>query len=1143
VAFAEPWQVTQERRKRAAEMFPALGDTDAGTQLQIDNWVSAGNGTPAPVSDFTQLATALGRHAAELSAPEPDVPDAAPNVSGWEPNQAPQTFGEPTYDPSRPDPLLTRTPGLTPLETYQRTQQASLGFFTGANPMESVRRAGRGLEGEQFSPYDLGFVRNLEEGDPLREPLARIESQLVDPINLATMGQAGAAKAIAVGIGAEEGARALARGFGASPETEATIGAIANIGGNIVGPGLVNRVAPRATTWMEAADNALAEASGATEAAIRRQAPEAFQSGRVPGTDELFTFGPQGENVGPTGAVREIRLGREPVVGENVNRGLRYTNLGRAEMDQLAAADQAAFQSAYERSIAGAERGIGGGADLTPADFARLAAKKAAGEALTPEEQDSVLQALGKAMGATTADEQAAAREALYNGPVPTDMREVDTGLIEGMRRRLGAPTGSTVEDALRAAREGEADPFARFEVPGETQPTPIPADRLRAIQERARQVANAQPNIARMEQDIRSLEAIRAGDAPLPEGWTQDDVAGALTSAYRELENAARPGIGGGAERSPEVQAAMDRFRASLRRERTPEERAAAARAILSSDPAELQTAARPLGAAVDDDFETLMARYSTQGATDENRTLAYKLLLRASGGRGESQIRAVNSVGDLRAQYGRMRQSGPRLGGGADVPGEPVMARNEFGLTPEQVATARRLEDAQRAQQGLPPVGEQKPPTLRERAGRIASEAASFPMSAASTYDVSAPGRQLAPFLYAHPTQIVPVLKAQFGGMKSATFEAAQEALAAKPYAKLRDLAGVELTDVGKDMTKREEQIASVFAEKVLPKSKNFNQGYTLAINEARDWLFKSILDQVDPALLTPEGLRNGGTAELKRIGGLVNASTGRGSDLGGILRNNKIAGIPAFWAPRMLTGRVQLVTALSSESPTVRKEAARQLLAFVGANVALLTLAKASGAADVELDPRSSDFGQFQIGKRRYDPWAGYKPLVNLVARLGYGLTGEPNMKTVNKDGVEGDLYSKDNVDVIARFLRTKLSPIAGEGTSQVVGRDLANRDVKESTGGRLGHAAYQLGVPSLFLKSLVEEMMETVPRGYAEGGTGGAIREGAKSLIGNVPYALGTGGGYYEDAPTSSGGGGGRPSRARPSRPQRPSRSVR
>lgn len=294
--FGEPWEWTKQREEEAKTIFPTLEVANPDEIMDVDMFRF--QNLNQPPTNFSQSALSLANYA-NIPEPTPEAPDVAPNVEGWTPRiSPPQAWGEPTYDPSRPDTLLQRTPGFTPLELYQRVSQGSLGFFTGATPSESARRFVSGVEGEEtFSPYELGFVRNLPEGSALREPLARIEAQLVDPINLLTMGQAGAARAIATGIIGEEATRAAARAFGASPETQETLGTIANIAGNII------PVRPK--TWMQAADEAL----GVQQAAERAAVPEALQIGRAAGEGRVPFYG--GTRPGEV----PIPLGRPSMVG------------------------------------------------------------------------------------------------------------------------------------------------------------------------------------------------------------------------------------------------------------------------------------------------------------------------------------------------------------------------------------------------------------------------------------------------------------------------------------------------------------------------------------------------------------------------------------------------------------------------------------------------------------------------------------------------------------------------------------------------------------------------------------------------------------------------------------------------------------
>jgi hypothetical protein len=148
------------------------------------------------------------------------------------------------------------------------------------------------------------------------------------------------------------------------------------------------------------------------------------------------------------------------------------------------------------------------------------------------------------------------------------------------------------------------------------------------------------------------------------------------------------------------------------------------------------------------------------------------------------------------------------------------------------------------------------------------------------------------------------------------------------------------------------------------------------------------------------------------------------------------------------------------LLSSSPTVRKEAARQLIAFVGVNTALLTFLKASGAADVELDPRSADFGQIRVGDRRYDPWGGYRPIANLIARLA---TQE------KKSTRTGEIYNVKALDVISDFFRDKLDPATSVTINAIHGSDVtgAPYDVKKAAGDLLA---------PLFLQDLWQDVKE-------------------------------------------------------------------
>jgi len=96
--------------------------------------------------------------------------------------------------------------------------------------------------------------------------------------------------------------------------------------------------------------------------------------------------------------------------------------------------------------------------------------------------------------------------------------------------------------------------------------------------------------------------------------------------------------------------------------------------------------------------------------------------------------------------------------------------------------------------------------------------------------------------------------------------------------------------------------------------------------------------------------------------------------------------------FWAPRLKLSRAQLITSALGAGemhPLARAELRKSLGRTVAVNMSLLGLAALAGA-NVETDPRSSDWGRIKLGNTRIDPWFGLQPLVRSVALLYYGET---------------------------------------------------------------------------------------------------------------------------------------------------------
>ena len=123
------------------------------------------------------------------------------------------------------------------------------------------------------------------------------------------------------------------------------------------------------------------------------------------------------------------------------------------------------------------------------------------------------------------------------------------------------------------------------------------------------------------------------------------------------------------------------------------------------------------------------------------------------------------------------------------------------------------------------------------------------------------------------------------------------------------------------------------------------------------------------------------------------------------------------PRLWAARLETVPYALVYGI--KQPAMRKMIAQDMAGFVAANASLLALLKYSGLADVELDPRSTDWGKIKIGPMRLDPWGGFQQLARTIVQVGTG---------TKKASGTGDLYTISRMETAWRYALSKLSPAA-------------------------------------------------------------------------------------------------------------------
>ncbi len=341
------------------------------------------------------------------------------------------------------------------------------------------------------------------------------------------------------------------------------------------------------------------------------------------------------------------------------------------------------------------------------------------------------------------------------------------------------------------------------------------------------------------------------------------------------------------------------------------------------------------------------------------------------------------------------------------------------ERGVTP----TKSEIELLRRA------FGEETANVLQSRWGKpweLAVDALNIPRSFMASLDVSAPFRQGIGFLAASPRQFFKNFKPMFETLTSEkNYQALLDSLHEHPRFDLAERAGVNFTELRGPTSKfREEQFSSQLAETITggrySPVRASGRAYTAFLDKSRLDMFSELVDVAQKAGVNVESMR-----ELRGIASLVNAATGRGG-LGRFETwGPALNGI--FFAPRLIASRVNMFLMPFNPKQTkfARLEAMRTMSRLMGGAALVLTLAKWAGA-DVELDPRSSDFAKIKVRNTRVDVLGGFQQYVRLVAQVASGQT--VSSTTGQMTSLGSGFGERSRKDIIQRFLEGKLAPPA-------------------------------------------------------------------------------------------------------------------
>lgn len=230
---------------------------------------------------------------------------------------------------------------------------------------------------------------------------------------------------------------------------------------------------------------------------------------------------------------------------------------------------------------------------------------------------------------------------------------------------------------------------------------------------------------------------------------------------------------------------------------------------------------------------------------------------------------------------------------------------------------------------------------------------------------------------------------------------------------------------------------------------------------------------------------------TASLNALAANVNTFTGRSTLPVGALERGAPALNTFLFAPRFMMSRFKIATGQPLWGGTAKSRlSALDTYARTLGGVALMYgLAKMAGA-EIETDPRSSDFAKIKMGNTRLDPLGGLSQITTFLTRVTTGETKTGSGKLVplrenlrplkdTKYGAKGkpNMVVGGTGDVLKNFLRSKLNPAMGSVWNTIEGKDITGKPVTP------GSMAVNMTVPISYQDILSTMEDQGIPKGAA------------------------------------------------------------
>lgn len=369
-------------------------------------------------------------------------------------------------------------------------------------------------------------------------------------------------------------------------------------------------------------------------------------------------------------------------------------------------------------------------------------------------------------------------------------------------------------------------------------------------------------------------------------------------------------------------------------------------------------------------------------------------------------------------------------------------------------------------------------------EKVKDFALDVWNLPKSLLSSMDLSAPLRQGAILSLSHPTSGAKSFVNMFGFLASQKKYDTwfNELKTLDLYPTIRD-SKLYLSEPSAKLSAREESFMSNFATKIPGLGhavKASERAYTGYLNVLRLDVFSQGVDQLKNQGLTPET----NPEAYKAWADFINNATGRGN-LGALETSAGVLNGLMF-SPRYLASRINLLSPAkyAKMPPEVRKMALRDMVTYIGFGLTILALAGLAGA-DVEDDPRSTDFGKIRIGDTRYDIWAGFQPIIRTLMQVISGQKKNTVTGEIENLGDPEKPFSPTRLDVLGRFARTKASPAAGTTINLLQGKDFMGNEVT---------------IEGEAVKNLIPLYIQDMKEIYQTEGAGGLAATAIPSLFG-------------------------------------------